>query len=565
MRREGRVYITGTQALIRLMLEQAALDRDAGLATAGFATGYRGSPLGGVDQEFWRAGKLVESAGIRFQPAINEELAATAIMGSQQVECDPQAKVKGVFALWYGKGPGVDRSGDALKHGNAYGSSPHGGVLVVAGDDHGCVSSSMSHQSDHAMMAWSMPVLHPASIGEYLEFGLWGFAASRFSGAWVGFKAISETVESAASIELGARPRFSIPRDFTPPPGGLHNRWPDYPSPAIEARLEHKLAAVRAFARANPIDRIVIGCERPRLVIVTVGKAHSDVMEALRVGGLEPERLAAAGVAVLKLGLIFPIECEGILRLAEGADEILVIEEKGAVVETQLKDLLFNMAADRRPRILGKCDEAGAPLVPTVTELRPSRIAPVLSARLARLDLHLATPESWRRASEPAPAGHPVRTPYFCPGCPHNSSTRIPEGSRAFAGIGCHFMASWMGRDTSRLIQMGGEGVNWVGHAPFTHATHVFQNLGDGTFFHSGHMAIRQAVAAGVNITYKVLYNDAVAMTGGQPVDGTLTVPQITRQLAAEGVARIAVVSDEPWKYDSTDAFAPGVTVHHRD
>ncbi|HKH33810.1 MAG TPA: indolepyruvate ferredoxin oxidoreductase family protein, partial [Beijerinckiaceae bacterium] len=560
-RSDGRVFISGTQALVRLMLEQAAADRETGLKTAGFVSGYRGSPLGGVDQEFWRAAKLLETAPIRFQPAINEDLAATAILGTQQVESDPKAQVQGVFSLWYGKGPGVDRSGDALKHGNAYGSSPHGGVLVVAGDDHGCVSSSFSHQSDPALIAWSMPVLHPASIADYVEFGLYGFALSRFSGAWVGFKAISETVEGAASTFLGGRPRFRIPADFAPPPGGLHYRWPDYPSPRIEQRLAHKLAAVRAFAHANPLDRLIVAPRRIRLLVAAVGKAYGDVMEALRVGGLTPERLAEAGVAVAKIGLVFPVS-DTVRALADGAEEVLVVEEKAPVVESQLKDLLFNLPAARRPRIVGKRDETGAPLISADTELRPSRIAAALARRLTPLGLALEIPQT--TPAEALPQDHPTRTSYFCSGCPHNTSTRVPEGSRASAGIGCHFMASWMDRDTGGLIQMGGEGVNWVGRAPFTGGGHVFQNLGDGTYFHSGHMAIRQAVAAGVNVTFKILFNDAVAMTGGQPLDGLLTVPQLARLVADEGARRVAVVSDEPEKYGPR-AFAPDVTVHHRD
>ncbi|MDQ4136042.1 MAG: indolepyruvate ferredoxin oxidoreductase family protein, partial [Pseudomonadota bacterium] len=558
-----RVYLTGTQALVRIMLAQSTLDRRRGLNTGGFVSGYRGSPLGGVDQEMWKARALLETANIQFQPAINEDLAATAILGTQKVETDPDRSVDGVFSLWYGKGPGVDRSGDALKHGNAYGSSPNGGVLVVAGDDHGCASSSMSHQSDLALMAWSMPVLHPASIHDYVRFGLYGFALSRFSGCWVGFKAISETVEGAASVAVEPLPDFAAP-DFAPPEGGLHYRWPDLPGPQIEKRLVHKLAAVRAFARANPIDEVVVPAERPRLLALAVGKAYGDVMEALRVGGVSPSRLSGAGVMIAKVGLVHPIS-DLVREWAEQAEEVLVIEEKQGVVERQLKEVLFNVSPERRPRVIGKTDEAGGALLSSTAELRPSRVAAVLAARLARHGVKLAVPRAWSEPVEAVTAVGPVRSPYFCSGCPHNSSTRVPEGSRAQAGIGCHFMASWMDRSTTGLIQMGGEGVDWVGQSRFTKTGHVFQNLGDGTFFHSGHMAIRQAIAAGATITYKILYNDAVAMTGGQPLDGVLTVPQITRLAQGEGVKRIAVVSDEPGKYPADADFAPGVTFHHRD
>ena len=406
-RSDGRLFMSGTQALVRLMLEQAAADRRLGLDTAGFVSGYRGSPLGGVDQEFWKAAKHLDVARVRFQPAINEDLAATAILGTQQVESDPAREVEGVFALWYGKGPGVDRAGDALKHGNAYGSSPHGGVLVVVGDDHGCVSSSFSHQSDLALMAWSMPVLHPTSIADYVPFGLYGFALSRFSGAWVGFKAISETVEGSASIFAGERPSFRPPPDFMPPPGGLHYRWPDYPSPRIEQRLAHKVAAVRAFVRANPIDHLTVAPRRIRLLIGAVGKAHGDVMEALRVGGLGTERLAEAGIAIAKIGLVFPVS-DRLRELAQSAEEVLIVEEKAPVVENQLKELLYNLPAERRPRILGKRDEQGAPLIAADSELRPSRIAPVAGAapRSPRPYARYAASREPRAAAAGAPDPH---------------------------------------------------------------------------------------------------------------------------------------------------------------
>ena len=555
----ARVHLTGVQALVRMALAQAEADRRDGLDTAGFVSGYRGSPLGGLDQEMWRAAGRLAASQIRFQPAINEDLAATAVLGTQKVESDPTRNVRGVFALWYGKGPGVDRSGDALRHANAYGASPHGGVLVVAGDDHGCVSSSMSHQSDLALQAWGMPVIHPACVGDYIGFGLWGWAASRASGAWVGFKAISETVESAASVAVPRLPAFATP-EIDPGPDGLHWRWPDLPGTQIERRLAYKLAAVTAFARANPLDSVAIAVPRPRLLIAAVGKAHGDVMEALRVGGLPPARLAEAGVALLKVGLVHPLS-PVLADLAARAEEILVVEEKAPVVETLLKAHLFNAA--HRPRILGKLDAEGRQLLPADAELRPSRVAGVIAACLAPLGLTLRVPAAWS-APAPPPRGLPVRTPYFCSGCPHSTSTRVPEGSRAQSGIGCHFMAGWMDRANGGIIQMGGEGVDWVGQAPFVATPHVFQNLGDGTFFHSGLLAIRQSIAAGSNITYKLLYNDAVAMTGGQPLDGVMSVPQLTRVAAAEGVRRVAVVADDPAKYGRATGFAPGTTIHRR-
>ncbi|PTD94976.1 indolepyruvate ferredoxin oxidoreductase family protein [Pseudothauera lacus] len=564
----GTVFLTGIQALVRLPLMQAALDRARGLHTAGFVSGYRGSPLGGYDQALWKARRMLDDAGVQFMPAINEELAGTAVLGSQQVESDPQRTVDGVFALWYGKGPGVDRAGDALKHGNARGSSPSGGVLVVAGDDHGCVSSSMPHQSELAMQAWSMPVLHPGNVAEYLEFGLYGWALSRYSGAWVGFKAISEVVESGMTVDLDSvRTHFPPPVEFVAPADGLHYRWPDLPSLGIEQRLAAKLDAVRAFARVNSIDRWITRPARAELGIVTVGKAHYDFLEVLRRLGLTLAELEAAGIRIYKVGLVFPLEAGRIDSLVEGLAEVLVIEEKAAVVENQLRELLYNRAV--RPRVAGKTDAAGRPLLSALGELRPSRIMPLFAEWLAT-----HKPALDRRARVEDFTAPPLlsnvadavrRLPYFCSGCPHNTSTKVPEGSIAQAGIGCHFMASWMERATTGLIQMGGEGVDWAAHGRFTARPHVFQNLGDGTYFHSGSLAIRQAIAARANVTYKILYNDAVAMTGGQPVDGVIGVERIARQVEAEGVRRLAVVSDEPEKYRGQESlFPPATTFHHR-
>ncbi len=566
-RQQGRVFLTGTQALIRLTLMQKALDERAGLTTAGFISGYRGSPLGAVDQEVWRASNILQQHAIEFLPAINEELGATAVLGTQQVGGDPKRTVDGVFAMWYGKGPGVDRAGDALKHGNAYGSSPLGGVLVVAGDDHGCVSSSMPHQSDHAFMAWGMPVLNPANIEEYLEFGLYGWALSRFSGAWVGFKAISETVEGGAVVELPEAPVFKEPEGYTPPGDGLHYRWPDLPSLAIEQRVADKLQAVHAFAAANSIDKLVVPAPGATLGIIAAGKAYLDLLEAFERLGITLDRLEALGLRLYKPGLTFPLERSRLHAFAHGLAEVLVVEEKGDVIEGQLKSLLYNLAPDARPQVLGKHDLAGAPLLSSLGELRPSRIAPVLvrwlAPKLPQLRLEEFLPQFCRAEVLSNGADAIKRTPYFCSGCPHNTSTRVPEGSRALAGIGCHFMASWMQRDTFTLTQMGGEGVPWVAASRFTREKHVFQNLGDGTYYHSGYLAIRQAIAARTNITYKILYNDAVAMTGGQPVDGSLSVPQILQQVLSEGAALAVVVTDQPENYQGVTLPA-GVTVHHR-
>ncbi|MFT7775374.1 indolepyruvate ferredoxin oxidoreductase family protein [Roseateles sp.] len=565
----GAVFLTGTQALVRLLLAQKKQDERAGLNTAGFVSGYRGSPLGMVDQQLWKAKKFLDAAHIEFLPAINEDLAATACLGVQRVALDPQRTVDGVFAMWYGKGPGVDRSGDALKHGNVYGTSTQGGVLVVVGDDHGCVSSSTPHQSDQALQAWSMPLVHPANVAEYLEFGLYGWALSRFSGAWVGFKAISEVVESGMTVDLDAVPLdFEYTVDYTAPTN-LHIRSVDLPSLELETRLAHKIDAVKAFARVNSIDKHIVVSPAATLGIVTVGKAHYDFMEVLRRLDLDPNALAAAGVRVYKVGLVYPLEPTRITEFCANLTDVLVIEEKGPVVERQVKELLYHLPDFQRPRVVGKTDEHGCPVLSALGELRPSRIMGTVADWLARLNpaldrRHLVvdflTPQLLSNAADTV-----RRQPYFCSGCPHNTSTKLPEGSRALAGIGCHFMASWMERGTSGLIQMGAEGVDWAAHSRFTKEKHVFQNLGDGTYYHSGYLAIRQAIAARANITYKILYNDAVAMTGGQPVDGQASVPQIARQVEAEGVKRLVIVSDDTAKYDGHHGLFPaGTTFHDR-
>jgi len=566
-RESGRVFLTGTQALVRIALMQRTMDKAAGLNTAGFISGYRGSPLGSVDLELWRAKSFLAESNIEFLPAVNEDLAATAVLGSQQVETDPDREVDGVFGIWYGKGPGVDRAGDALKHGNAYGSSPNGGVLVIAGDDHGCVSSSMPHQSDVAFMTFMMPNLNPSSVAEYLEFGLYGLALSRYTGTWVGFKAISETVESAMSIELPPYPQFVIPKEFEMPADGLHYRWPDFPGPQIEERLETKKAATLAFAAANPIDRKIFDVPNARFGIVTTGKAHLDLMEALRLIGIDKNNAEKVSIDVYKVGMVWPLEHDGALEFVKNKHEVLVVEEKRGIIESQFKEYFYDYPGHKPKLMVGKEDENGNRLIPWVGELSPIQLAEIVARRLDHEFGGNTFTQRALRLSDDRGAiinvAGATRLPYFCSGCPHNTSTKVPEGSKALAGIGCHFMASWMDRDTDGLIQMGGEGVNWITRSKFNGGKHIFQNLGDGTFYHSGSLAIRQAIAAKTNITYKILYNDAVAMTGGQPVDGPISIHAIAHTVRSEGVDRIALVSDEPELFDASE-FPKGMTISHR-
>jgi indolepyruvate ferredoxin oxidoreductase len=565
----GPLFITGLQALVRLLLAQSYRDRRAGLNTAGFVSGYRGSPLGGFDRELWRAGKYLEAAGIRFQPGLNEDLAATSIWGAQQANLFAGARHDGVFGMWYGKGPGVDRSGDPFKHGNAAGTSRHGGVLAVAGDDHTCKSSSLPHQSEYAFVDASMPVLAPANVEEIVELGLYGYALSRFSGCWVGLKVTQETADATQSFALSPQDLGVVTPDFAMPAGGLNIRWPDPPNDQ-ELRLQrYKLPAALAFARANALDRTIIDSRYPRLGLVTTGKAHLDTLQALEDLGLDAARAADVGIKLFKVGMTWPLEPEAIRQFAEGLEEIVVIEEKRSLVESQLKEQLYNWQPKRRPLIVGKRDERGEWLLPGNGELTPALIARVLAKRMRRFYSSTDIEERVRFLEQQdrrlAAVGDDVqRLPHFCSGCPHNTSTRVPEGSHAVGGIGCHYMAAWMDRDTVTFTQMGGEGATWIGQAAFTDTPHVFQNLGDGTYAHSGTLAIRAAVAAGVNMTYKILFNDAVAMTGGQPVEGHLTVAGVAQQLVGEGVKPIIVVTDEPHKYDGANGLPPSVTVHHR-
>ena len=574
-KQDGRVYLTGIQALVRLPLMQRQRDRAAGLNTGGFISGYRGSPLGGYDQQLARAWRFLQKENIHLQAGLNEELAATAVWGTQQTNLFRGATVDGVFGIWYGKGPGVDRSGDVFKHGNSAGSTKHGGVLVLAGDDHTCKSSTLAHQSEYAMMDAMIPVFNPSGVQEVLDMGLHGIALSRYSGLWAGMKTIAETMDSSASITVDpTRALPAIPTDFEMPAGGLNIRWPDTPLVQEERLHRHKIYAGLAYVRANGLNYVAMGSDNPRFGIVTTGKSYLDVLQALEDLHLDDETCRAIGIAIYKVGVSWPLERDGIRKFAEGLDEILVVEEKRAVIENQLKEQLYNWDAAKRPRVVGKFDEKREWILPSNGELTPARIARVIARRLDAFEVDEAHRTmisdrldflARKERSLAEPKTDFARTPYFCSGCPHNTSTLVPEGSRALAGIGCHYMAQWMDRSTDTFTQMGGEGVPWIGQAPFTSEKHVFANLGDGTYNHSGILAIRFAVASKVNITYKILYNDAVAMTGGQTHEGGLTVTQIAAQLRAEGVDPVVVVSDEPEKYGGGADFPPGTRIEHRD
>ena len=568
----GRAYLSGVQALVRLPMLQAVRDRAAGLNTGGFISGYRGSPLGGYDNELWKASRFLAPHNIHFQPGLNEDLAATSVWGTQQLHLFPGPLVDGVFGIWYGKGPGVDRSTDAFKHGNAAGSSRHGGVLLVAGDDHGCQSSTLPHQSEQVFAAAMIPVLNPASVQEYLDFGIYGLALSRFSGCWIGLKAVGETVESAASVHIDADRVHIVVPEFDMPAGGLNIRWPDPPLEQERRLHGPKMAAVAAFARANQIDRLVLASPAARLGILAAGKAYLDVRQALDQLGLDERGAEALGIRLYKPGLTWPLEPAGARRFAHGLAEILVVEEKRGFIEGQLAGILYHSQAADRPRLVGKRDEQGAVLLPSEGEISPALVARVIVSRLAGMGG--VDPALRQRADRLAGFEHAgktlrlavERTPFFCSGCPHNTSTRVPEGSRAMAGIGCHGMVQQMPqRNTVTSTHMGGEGATWIGQSPFSAERHVFQNLGDGTYQHSGLLALRAAAVAGVNITYKILYNDAVAMTGGQSVDGSPDVAGIVRQVLAEGAKKVVVVAAEPGRHSAAGALPPGVELRGRD
>ena len=561
------VLLNGTQALVRLMLMQAARDKAAGLDTAGLVTGYRGSPLGGVDQQMARASRELAAAGVRFQPGLNEDLAVTALWGSQQAELRGEGRHDGVFGLWYGKGPGVDRSGDAIRHANMAGSSRHGGVVMAMGDDHTGESSTVLHQSDWAMIDAYVPVLSPAGVQEILDFGLYGYALSRFAGVWVGLKTMKDTVEATSVVDGDPhRMRFVRP-DHLLPEGGLNIRLGDTPI-AQEARMiDHKRFAAEGFARANRIDRPVWNAPGARIGLVAAGKNWLDLVHALSLLGLDEAEAARLGIATYKVGQTWPMDMKSFSEWAENLEMIVVVEEKRKLIEVQVKEAIFDNRRGRR--VLGwHHDRSGEELFPTRYALDPVMIAQKLgailveegrateavSAGLARLT------EVRRNDNAPEIA---VRTPWFCSGCPHNTSTRLPEGARGYAGIGCHYMVQWMGRQTEGFTHMGAEGANWIGEAPFSKRNHVFQNLGDGTYNHSGTLAIRAALAAGTNITYKILFNDAVAMTGGQANEGGLGAPRIVRELQAMGVAPVIVVHDEKEPVTPSD-YPPGLRIAPR-
>jgi indolepyruvate ferredoxin oxidoreductase len=572
----GRVYLTGTQALVRLPMMQRRRDLAAGLNTAGYCSGYRGSPLGGLDTAMGQAKRFLKEHHIVFQAGVNEDLAATQVWGTQQNDLFGDAIYDGVFAMWYGKGPGVDRSGDALRHGNLAGTSQHGGVLVLAGDDHTCKSSTTAHQSEYALMDVNIPVLNPSGVQEILDFGLHGWAMSRYSGAWVALKVTAETTDVAVSVDLDPeRVQARIPTDFDMPAGGLSIRLPASPlagPQALEQELrlhKYKLAAAVAYARANQLDRVITDGPGRRFGIVTCGKSYLDVRQALEDLGLDEAELRRLGVALYKVGLTWPMEPQGARRFAEGLEEVLVVEEKRALVENQLKQMLYDLPDGKRPRVIGKFDDAGEWILPSADELSATMIARAIVRRLAKLTPVPELEARLRRMEEREASLKTLQPParriaYFCSGCPHNTSTKVPEGSMALAGIGCHYMALWMDRSTATFTQMGGEGGTWIGRSPFAKTKHVFQNMGDGTYFHSGSLAIRAAVAANTPITFKILYNDAVAMTGGQHMDGPLSPTIIARQLASEGVKRVVLLSEEPARHSESDLPA-GAKLLHRD
>ena len=567
---EGRVYVTGTQAIVRLLLVQRRRDLAEGLNTAGFISGYRGSPMTAIDQQLWRADRHLQEHHVKFWPGLNEDLAATALWGTQQVHYFNDANYDGIYGMWYGKGPGVDRSLDAIRQGHWHGSARHGGVLILSGDDPNMTSTVSAWHSELLFEDLLMPVLYPADIQEVFEMGLLGIAMSRFSGNWIGYKLLPETIETAASIRADHQHIKILTPEFDFPADGVNSRQGDMFS-LQESRLRHyRLPAALAFARANHINFVSHPSNRPRFGIAAMGKTWRDVQQALLDLGIDEGVAAAVGITILKVGMPFPVDEQTYRKFARGLEEVFVIEDKREQVEHGMRKACYLLPESERPRIVGRHDEHDQLLVDPSGTLDADRIARLIAARIQyfhdndRLQARLAFLKNQQEQALLRPAAEISRLPYFCSGCPHNTSTRVPEGSRGTAGVGCHFMATWMERDVFNWTQMGGEGAPWIGQAPFVKTRHIFAQIGDGTYYHSGTLAIRAAVASGVNITYKILYNDAVAMTGGQPVDGPLSVRQITHQVYAEGVKGITIVTDEPEKYGSSPGFAPGTVVHHR-
>jgi len=569
-RRNGRIYVTGNQALVRAAMMQRWRDEALGLNTAAFISGYRGSPLHNIDKELWRANRALDGNHIHFLPGVNEDLAATAVWGSQQATSFGDANYDGVYAMWYGKGPGFDRSVDAIRHAHMAGSSRHGGVLAVVGDDHPMKESASPAAHELLFADLMMPVLFPANVQEVIDYALYGWALSRFAGTWVGLKMIPDTIAATTSV-LGDldRVQITIPADSILPSDGVSLRVPDHYRNQ-EARARHfKIPAAIAFARANGINRITHSSPNPRYGIIATGKAWTDVCQAFREMALDEEQLSGLGITMLKLAMPFPVDETAILAFAAGLEEILIVEEKHRLTETNVKDALYALSDNRRPRVIGRFDETGRMILPDWPEFTPDDIVRVLAGRIAhfhtskRIQSRLEFLGTRGEQAAQREVLEIERQPFFCSGCPHNTSTQVPEGSRAHGGIGCHLLATFMDRNNTTHTHMGGEGANWLGQAPFVKTKHVFQNIGDGTYFHSGQMAIRAAVAADANITFKILFNDAIAMTGGQPVEGSLSPQIISRQVHDEGVRHIAVVTDEPDKYKHGD-FAPGVTIDHR-
>jgi indolepyruvate ferredoxin oxidoreductase len=567
----GRVYLTGSQAFVRLLLAQRRLDLKHGLNTAGFVTGYRGSPMTAIDEQLWRAGEQLEKHHVKFWPAINEDLGATALWGSQQVGFFDDAKYDGVFSMWYGKGPGLDRSLDVIRQGNWHGATQHGGTLVLAGDDPAMTSTINAYHSELLFEDLLMPVLYPADIQEVFDLGLMGIAMSRFSGSWIGFKCLPETIETAASIEGDPERLQIVTPDFDFPADGVNARLNDMWY-LQETRIRNfRLPAALAFARANKLNRVSHSSPKARFGIVAMGKQWRDTLQALADLGIDQKTAADIGITVLKISMPYPADIQLYREFARGLDEVLVIEDKREQLENGLRNACYALPEAERPRIVGRQDENGQTLVSCVGDLTPDQISLVIAARISVFHNNeafrnrLAFLTGQTESNKSLATIQLKRLPYFCPGCPHNISTRVPDGSIGFGGVGCHFMANWMDREVYGYTQMGGEGAQWIGQAPYVNRKHVFQQLGDGTYYHSGSLAIRAAVAAKINITYKILYNDAVAMTGGQPVDGPIDVPSIAHQVFNEGVNRIVVVSDEPEKYASYREMPKGTTIHHRD